>query len=386
MKADGGCVMAPPSPHPDGGSYKWVRDLDHLRPAPSILLQAKNVVLPALGIDLESIEFAEMNLPPYYLSSVANGEGVFPAALARMPRMKEGDGRNATMTELLGPFAGRIAKSVYQRLAAHFNEAFAEPMTLDELDKTARSIWQREGDFQALDLFHEVEKQRRHNQARRIVAAEEADAQFKIPQFRASLADDLLAQPEHQPETIIGLHRTGANALLAAPYKAGKTTLIANLARSLADGEPFLGAYEMNFEGRVALLNYELNEGQMTEWLGSIDVRNTHRITVFNLRGLRIPLISERVRDWMVETFAEYEIKAVILDPFARAFAGCGNENDNTEVGVFTDALDEIKQRANVPDLFLTHHFGRKEHDPGDEHGRGASRLDWTIGQTPAGY
>ena len=72
----------------------------------------------------------------------------------------------------------------------------------------------------------------------------------------------------------------------------------------------------------------------------------------------------------------DHEIKALILDPFARAFSGCGNENDNGEVAAFTDALDEIKKQANVPDLFLTHHFGRKEQERGDEHGRGATRLD----------
>jgi len=214
------------------------------------------------------------------------------------------------------------------------------------------------------------------DEARQEVASIKADALFRPPVFRPSLADDLVAQPEVPPETIVGLHRTGANAVIAAQYKAGKTTLVDNLIRSLVDGDPFLGQYPVQFEGRVALFNYELDEVQMVEWLGKLNIRNPERVTTVHLRGLRLPLIAERAQQWAVDFMQANDIKAWILDPFARAFAGCGNENDNGEVGAFLDALDLIKHEAQVPDLWLTHHFGRKDHDQGQEHGRGATRLD----------
>jgi AAA domain len=214
------------------------------------------------------------------------------------------------------------------------------------------------------------------DEARQTVATIKADALFVPPLFRPSLVEDLVAQPEFPPETIVGLHRTGANAVIAAQYKAGKTTLVDNLIRALVDDEPFLGEYPVHFDGRVALFNYELDEGQMVEWLGNLGIRNPDRVTTVHLRGLRLPLIAERAQQWAIEFMLEHDIKTWILDPFARAFAGCGNENDNGEVGAFLDALDLVKHEAQVPDLWLTHHFGRKDHDQGQEHGRGATRLD----------
>jgi hypothetical protein len=237
-----------------------------------------------------------------------------------------------------------------------------DPMTIEELRE--RRVLQKVDELLILD------------EARGVVAALKADALFVPPLFRSSLADDLVAQPEVPAETILGVHRTGANAVIAAQYKAGKTTLVDNLIRALVDDEPFLGDYPVHFDGRVALFNYELDEGQMVEWLGNLNIRNPDRVTTVHLRGLRLPLIAERAQQWAVEFMLEHDIKAWILDPFARAFAGCGNENDNGEVGAFLDALDLVKHEAQVPDLWLTHHFGRKDHDQGQEHGRGATRLD----------
>jgi RecA-family ATPase len=51
------------------------------------------------------------------------------------------------------------------------------------------------------------------------------------------------------------------------------------------------------------------------------------------------------------------------VDPFARAFSG--EENSNSEVGRFLEALDVVKQRAGVKDLILTTHMGRAEFERG---------------------
>jgi hypothetical protein len=68
-----------------------------------------------------------------------------------------------------------------------------------------------------------------------------------------------------------------------------------------------------------------------------------------------------------------------VIDPFARAFVGCGNENDNSDVGVFLDTLDVIKERAGVNELIMPVHTGRAVHEEGQERGRGATRIDdWT--------
>jgi hypothetical protein len=280
------------------------------------------------------------------------------------------------MTELLGPFAGRVSESVYRQLADLFNRQFAEPLPDAEVDKIATSIWRREGGRRGIRIAEEAETMRVRLAARELVDREHASALFQPPEFRPSLADDLVVTPESPPETIAGVHLTGANALIAAQYKAGKSTLGLNLIRSLVDGVPFLGAFDVNFEGRVALLNYELAEAQLIDWLRSMGIVHPERVTTVNLRGVRLPIWTEPAQTWVVEFLSAHEVHALIVDPFARAFAGAGDENDNSQVGAFVDALDAIKALAEVPDLFLTHHLGRRMHEEGAEHGRGATRLD----------
>ncbi len=67
-------------------------------------------------------------------------------------------------------------------------------------------------------------------------------------------------------------------------------------------------------------------------------------------------------------------MKLWIVDPFGPAFAG--DENSNSDVRAFLMTLDEIKRLADVDSLVVTLHTGRKEHEAGQEHGRGATVLD----------
>jgi hypothetical protein len=276
---------------------------------------------------------------------------------------------------------GRSITQDVARLVAKFRPNHTHTGSpCDAADCPNQSEWQTGGlvpeEARERKLRLKVEELLLQDEARQQVASIKADAQFRSPDYRPSLSDDLTDQPESLPEIIEGLHRTGANAVIAVQYKAGKTTLVVNVVKALADGKPFLGQFPVHFEGRIALFNYELDELQMVEWLANIGIRNTDRITTVHLRGQRLPHIAERAQQWAVEFMLENNIKAWFIDPFARAFAGCGSENDNGEVGTFLDAVDLIKEQADVPDLWLTHHFGRKDHDQGQEHGRGATRLD----------
>ena len=82
---------------------------------------------------------------------------------------------------------------------------------------------------------------------------------------------DALAEPrEALSYTIDRLHTASGNTLLVAQYKTGKTTLMANLLKALADGEPFLSEFAVKLEGRVAFFNYELTREMFLDWLGDI--------------------------------------------------------------------------------------------------------------------
>lgn len=227
------------------------------------------------------------------------------------------------------------------------------------------------------DVAAEVRRQQVTKEARKQVTSLEFAATWTEPPSLNSLVDEL-AEPDVPLQYRIGrLLAADGNAVLTAAFKAGKTTLCNNLLRSLADGDPFLERFDTTVpDGRVASFNYEVSQSQYRKWLRNIGIRNQDRISLLNLRGHRLPLTDPQVEDWVVKWLMDHDVKVWIVDPFARAMVGCGDENSNTDVGVVLDILDVIKRRAGVTELILPTHTGRAEQQAGAERARGATRLD----------
>lgn len=206
--------------------------------------------------------------------------------------------------------------------------------------------------------------------------AELAAKNFRAPAYTRTLTEELLIPDEPVSYFVDELLPTGGNALLAAQFKAGKTTMVTNLLRSYADGDPFLGRFTVTpGEGRIAIFNYELSPNQYRTWLREQGIVNTDRVAVLHLRGHRLPLTVPSVEDWVVNWLIEQECSAWIADPFARAATGT-DENSNTEVGVWLDTFDVIKARAGISAAVLPTHTGRAVQEQGQERARGATRLD----------
>lgn len=242
-----------------------------------------------------------------------------------------------------------------------------------------------------LMVSKEVAVLRARKEAQKKVAAEEASASFRIPVWRATLREELLIPAKPTQYRIDRLLPMGGNVLMPAGFKAGKTSTINNAVASLADAEPFLGKFDVTkLSGRVSVWNYEVGEDQYREWLRAVGVKNPENVTVLNLRGYRIPLTSPSVEDWVVEWHRKQETEVWIMDPFARAATGI-DENSNTEVGVWLDTFDVIKERAGISEGILPTHTGRAEQEAGAERARGATRLDdwadvrWILTSDDAG-
>ncbi|HEU4976240.1 MAG TPA: AAA family ATPase [Baekduia sp.] len=224
-----------------------------------------------------------------------------------------------------------------------------------------------------------VERAKIHDEARRRLRAEEAGA-IEFPPLGETLADALKRDVEPVRYLVDGLFIEGGNVLQVGGFKVGKTTATGNLVRCLVDGEPFLGVFETHFdEGRIAYLNYEVSDAQFHSWLRDLDIANPDRVIPYNLRGKRLPFWVPEVRDRFAYWCKANDVRLLALDPVGRAWRGLvDNENDNSNVRQFTDAVDELKVAAEVPSAFLVHHTGRKEHEQDAEHGRGATTLeDW---------
>ena len=232
------------------------------------------------------------------------------------------------------------------------------------------------GDFET-DVSEAMYRVEVREEARRRLQSKDVPDDLGLPGEKWSLTDELELPDLDAIYRINKLHPTGGNVVLVAAYKSGKTTLTLNLLRSLADGGPFLGKYEIDpFEGNICIVNYEETPTQWRRHVRKLGIQNTDRIFPIHRRGEGIlPLWEPRAQNRLVEWMIEREITYWIMDPTVVAWQGLvDNENDNALVTSFTAALDQVKLKAGISELMLTHHEGRAT----EGRGRGATRLeDW---------
>jgi hypothetical protein len=198
----------------------------------------------------------------------------------------------------------------------------------------------------------------------------------------------LLAEPDEEtPWRVEGLIPSGANALVVAQAKAGKTTLVGNLIRSVVDWESFLtegvegvgnlGKVTPLIDGQKAMVvDLELDRRTIRRWFRDQRITNTGAVLVESLRG-RIGVFDikdpERRAAW-AKHLIQRDVKVLVIDCLGPLLAHYGaDENSNTEVGQVLAAMESLKLEAGVEELILVHHAGHN-----GERTRGASRLrDW---------
>lgn len=199
-----------------------------------------------------------------------------------------------------------------------------------------------------------------------------------------TLRDQLLDPPDGPEWRITDLLPAGGNAVIAATAKSGKTTMVTNLIKSLVDGNRFLGSYSIaRPEGRVAMWNLEVSEGQYLRWVADMRIKNTSAVSVMHLRGASVPIMTDRGFQWTVQWLVNNDISVWVIDPFARAASGIDEDRAN-QVGPWLERVDEIKRVAGVGEVILVTHTPKPSHGKdgnviiGRETPRGSQRLtDW---------
>lgn len=188
--------------------------------------------------------------------------------------------------------------------------------------------------------------------------------------------DALLAEPDTPtPYLIEGVATAGSRNMLSAQYKGGKTTLLGNLARSLADLELFLGHFAVQAtDQRVALFDNELNEDTMRRWLRDQRIQNTAAVSVVSMRGRvgTFDLLDDRCRQQWAARLRDLGITYLMFDclrPVLDALA----LDENRDAGRFLVAFDALLHESGIKDALVVHHMGHT-----GERARGDSRLqDW---------
>ena len=187
---------------------------------------------------------------------------------------------------------------------------------------------------------------------------------------------ELLAEPDDEaPWRIDKCQPKQSRVILAAQFKAGKTTIVANLIRSLRDGDPFLGKYTVEpVEGTIALLDFEMGKNQLKRWYREHRIQETDRVVIWPMRGqaASFNLADLRVRAQWVERLRALGVTYLIVDCLRPILDALGLD-EHHDVGAFLVPLDALLAEAGIPDAIVVHHMGHT-----NERSRGDSRLrDW---------
>jgi hypothetical protein len=175
-----------------------------------------------------------------------------------------------------------------------------------------------------------------------------------------------------------GLWMQGQKVMLTAKYKAGKTTMVLNVVKSLVDGTPFLGRFAATplAEGSVFIVNAEMTKRQFNRWLAFDGPQITNRDRVFAMHVREVgpgsgDIMNAACRDALVAKLNACDARVLVLDPLNPLFGAAGiDEDKSSQVGPWFNALDEILGRTSVSEVLLVHHFGHT-----GQRGRGSSKL-----------
>lgn len=184
---------------------------------------------------------------------------------------------------------------------------------------------------------------------------------------------DFLAEPDDPIRYRVGgLLPTGGRVVLSAQHKAGKTTVIGSLMRSLVDDVLFLDHFAVEPVHRLIGIDNELSEPMRRRWMRDQGIVNTNRIDLVSLRGhlSLFNILEPRTRSRWAAHLGPADL--LVFDCLRPALDALGLSEDK-DAGRFLEALDELAAEAGISELLLVHHMGHQ-----GERSRGDSRiLDW---------
>ena len=173
--------------------------------------------------------------------------------------------------------------------------------------------------------------------------------------------DDALANPPKVPDELIeGVLRCGHKMLLTGCSKAGKSTLLMELAVSLSEGWQWLG-FNCR-KTKVLYVNLEIDPAscihRFVEIYDALSRRfhltphHTKDVVIWNLRGHAIPL--DKLVPKLIRKIYNQGFGAVIIDPIYKVITG--DENNASEMGQFCNQFDKLCQAAGCAAIYCHHH------------------------------
>jgi hypothetical protein len=230
-----------------------------------------------------------------------------------------------------------------------------------------------DGAGQARRLDEEVVRERARRAAKRQVDQEERGA-VTWPEM-LTLRQRLALPMPRLAYRVADVQLKDTRNLLVAQFKAGKTTLVNNLVRSLVDGDAFLGKFRVEpITGAVAVIDTELGQPMLERWLADQNIRNADRVVPISLKGnlAAFNILDERIRQDIANRLQAIGCEYVILDCIRPVMDALGLD-ENRDAGRLLVAFDALLADAGITEALAVQHMGHT-----GERSRGDSRFrDW---------
>ena len=222
-----------------------------------------------------------------------------------------------------------------------------------------------------------IEEQARR-EARRLADANEAASTWSDLGQSSSLKDELVRAPETVDWLIPGMLGTNHNFLMIGKFKAGKTTLLVSMLKSLLDGTPFLDHYPVSDEvcgKHIGIWNGEMDDDEFINYTRSAKIHNTDRAEVMHLRGKGVPFLhNSPAREWTVNWLASNGIKIWVIDSMTALCKWNKVDKKDGSIDQLCHEIDLIKEEAGVECVVLLTHTPKNEEE-GKETAYGAQEL-----------
>lgn len=339
LRADGGFIVLPPTRHPNGNAYRWVK-------------QGPLGVFPKALLDIQSQPKVQSD---GWITETLRG-------------VSEG-GRNDACARLAGYFFRKgVNSDIVEALLMEWNERNDPPLPVREIRTTIKSIERSCANMMVGEQFTSIEY----------------EDDTKLSRNQQSNTFDLLRMKDY----VKGYGSEGASWLvqdwlpdksvtfLVSPPESYKTWILLDLAVSVSTGLPFLGQAQVNKTGPALIIQQEDSHGGLTERLALIAEQKLGASVKLEKDIWQIPCIpdlpiyihpsrmlrfdNEGVLNELEEQIRQIKPKVILIDPLYSTTSGV----DNYMADLANQMMILKTWRDKYGCSFVISHHSKKNLDP----------------------
>ena len=340
LRADGGFIVLPPTVHPNGNRYEWV----------------KRGPLGAFPMDLLELQAQPRVQNDGWITETLRG-------------VSEG-GRNDACARLAGYFFKKgINSDIVETLLMEWNERNDPPLPVREIRATIKSI----------ERNHAVGE----TQFTSVQFEDDRDAVEKEQQQKQSTFDVM-----RMADYVKGYGGDGVSWLvedwlpdksitfLISPPESYKTWILLDLAVSVSSGTPFLGRYRVNDRGPTLIIQQEDSHTGLTDRLALIVEQKLGAVANIDGDTWQVPCMpdlpiyvhpsrmlrfdNKKVLEEMEQQIALIRPKVIMIDPLYSTTAGV----DNYMADLANQMMVLKTWRDKYGCSFVLAHHSKKNLDP----------------------